>query len=162
RVGLEAVEAVRELIATERIDCDPQPPGNLHVAHTAARLAELQERVALYRDPLGYGGATLLEPPALEGEGYLREPEAPGPILLRDGFGLHPMRYVRGLAEAARRRGARLCDRSPVLRWQRDGSWHALSTPGGTVRACRVVLATNGYTPEGLHPFFRGRTLPAT
>ena len=47
RVGLEAVETVRELIATERIDCAPQPDGNLHVAHTAARVAELRERAAV-------------------------------------------------------------------------------------------------------------------
>ncbi len=29
------------------------------------------------------------------------------------------------------------------------------------MRARKVVMATNGYTPEGLHPFFRGRVLPA-
>jgi taurine dehydrogenase large subunit len=162
RVGLEAVETVRELIATERIDCAPQPPGYLYVAHTAARVEELRQRAALYRDPLGYDGVTVLDRGALEGEGYLRGPEAHGAIRLRDGFGLHPMRYVRGLAEAARRRGARLCDRSPVVGWRREGGWHVLATPGGAVRARRVVLATNGYTPEGLHPFFRGRTLPAT
>src|SRR5207302_9045028 len=30
------------------------------------------------------------------------------------------------------------------------------------VRTRTVVMATNGYTPESLHPFFRGRVLPAT
>ena len=32
----------------------------------------------------------------------------------------------------------------------------------GTVRARRVVVGTNGYTPESLHPFLRARTLPTT
>jgi hypothetical protein len=162
RVGLEAVETVRELIATEEIDCQPQPPGYLVVAHRPRELADLRQRAALYRDPLGYDGVAVLDRAALEADGYLRGPSAHGALRLRDAFGLHPMRYVRGLAAAALRRGARLCDRSPVLAWQRDGGWHHLSTPGGTVRARRVVMATNGYTPEGLHPFLGGRTLPAT
>lgn len=162
RVGLEAVEVVRELIATERIDCAPQPAGYVHVAHTPARVAELRERVALYRDRLGYDGAAFLDRAALEADGYLRGPSAHGAIRLRDGFGLHPLCYVRGLAAAARRRGATLCDGSPVLAWRREGGWHHLATPGGTVRARRVVVGTNGYTPERLHPFLRGRTLAAT
>jgi hypothetical protein len=161
RVGLEAVETVKELIATERIDCAPQPPGSVHVAHRPALAAELRQRAALYRDPLGYDGATFLDRAALE-DGYLRGPSAHGAIHLRDAFGLHPMRYVRGLAEAARRRGAAIAIESGVLDWRREGGWHRLETPGGAVRARRVVVATNGYTPEGLHPFFRGRTLPAT
>ncbi len=161
RVGLEAVETVRELIATERIDCAPQPPGYVHVAHRPALAAELRHRAALYRDPLGYEGVDFLDRAALE-ERYLRGPSAHGALRFRDAFGLHPLRYVRGLAEAARRRGARLCVGSPVLAWRREGAWHHLATPGGTVRARRVVVATNGYTPEGLHPFLRGRTLPAT
>jgi glycine/D-amino acid oxidase-like deaminating enzyme len=37
-----------------------------------------------------------------------------------------------------------------------------LVTPRGAVRARSVVMATNGYTPEDLHPFFRGRVLPTT
>ena len=42
------------------------------------------------------------------------------------------------------------------------GAWHVLATPRGTVRARRVVVGTNGYTLESLHPFLRARTLPAT
>ena len=46
---------------------------------------------------------------------------------------------------------------SPVVGWERDGGWHRLVKPGGVLRARRVVVATNGYTPERLHPFFRER-----
>jgi gamma-glutamylputrescine oxidase len=162
RVGLEAVETVRELVATERIACDVQPDGYVHVAHRPDAVAELRERAGLYREPLGYDGVAFLDRAALEREGYLRGPAAYGAIRFRDAFGLHPLKYVRGLAGAARRRGATLCDRSPVLDWRRDADGHRLVTPGGAVRARRVILGTNGYTPERLHPFFRGRTLRAT
>jgi glycine/D-amino acid oxidase-like deaminating enzyme len=162
RIGQEAVETVRELIATEAIDCEAQPSGYVHVAHRPAVAAELRARVALYRERLAYDGAEFLDRAALAERGYLKGPSAHGAIRLRDGFALHPLRYVRGLARAAARRGARLCDASPVTAWRREAGWHHLVTPGGTVRARRVVVGTNGYTPEALHPFLRGRTLPAT
>jgi gamma-glutamylputrescine oxidase len=162
RVGVEAVEAVRALVATEGIDCEPQPDAYVHVAHRPAAAAELRERCALYRDPLGYDGATFLEPAALVERGYLRGAWAHGAIHFRDGFGLHPLKYARGLAVAAQRRGATLHGGSRVVGWRREGPWHVLETATGAVRARAVILATNGYTPEGLHPYFRGRTLPAT
>lgn len=162
RLGAEAVQAVRELIAKEEIRCDPQPPGYIHVAHRPKLVAELKERLRLYRDVLDYDRVDFLDRPTLEHEGCLHGPSAHGALRFRDPFGLHPMKYVNGLAVAAVRRGAAVNDRSPVVGWSREGGWHHLATPAGTVRARTVILATNGYTPEGLHPFFTGRILPAT
>ena len=162
QVGLDAMETVRGLVAAEGIACELQGDGYVHVAHGPGAAAELRQRCAIYRERLGYDRVEFLDRARLEGEGYLRGPEACGAIRFRDGFGLHPMKYVRGLGAAARRRGAVVHEDSPVLRWDRGAGWHLLATPGGTVRARKVVLATNGYTPEHLHPFFRGRTMPAT
>jgi gamma-glutamylputrescine oxidase len=161
RLGADAVETVRELIRSEDIDCDAQTEGALLVAHRDERAAELQDRVRTYRETLGYDGVDFLTRAQLDSNGYLRGPSAGGAIRFRTGFGLHPLKYARGLAKAAARRGVALFDRSPVVSWQRDGGMHVLATPGGTVRARRVVMATNGYTPEHLHPYFRGRVLPA-
>ncbi len=161
-LGVEAVETVRELIAKEQIACDEQPEGWLLIAHRPDTVADVEERVRLYREVLGYRGAEFLSREGLGREGYLRGPSAHGALRVRHAFGLHPLKYVRGLAVAAHRRGAALCHDSPVVGWTREGGWHHLATPGGTVRARRVVLGTNGYTEESLHPFFRGRLLPAT
>jgi gamma-glutamylputrescine oxidase len=161
-MGVEAVETVRELIAEERIACDGQPEGWLLIAHRPDTVADVEERVRLYREVLGYRGAEFLSRERLDREGYLRGPSAHGALRIRHAFGLHPLKYVRGLAAAAHRRGAALCHESPVVGWTRAGGWHHLATPAGTVRARRVVLGTNGYTPESLHPFFHGRLLPAT
>src|SRR5581483_5766474 len=68
--GVEAVETVRELIARESIACDAQPDGWLLVAHRAEAVADLEERVRLYREVLGYAGADFLPRARLEGEGY--------------------------------------------------------------------------------------------
>ena len=50
---------------------------------------------------------------------------------------------------------------SPVDRWERQGALHRLVTPGGTVTARRVVFATNGWTPDGLHKSIDARVWPA-
>jgi gamma-glutamylputrescine oxidase len=161
-VGVEAIETVRELIAREHIACDPGQDGSLLVAHRPSAVADLQERVRLYREVLGYPHVEFLDRAWLERDGYMRGAEAWGALHTRNAFGLHPLKYARGLAAAALKRGATVCAASPVVGWRREGSEHVLVTPRGAVRARKVVMATNRYTPEGLHPFFRGRVLPAT
>ena len=160
-IGVEAVETVRELIAKEQIACDAQPDGSLLVAHRPDGVAELREKVRLYKDALRYPGVEFLGREQLAEQGYLKGPSAHAALRTANAFGLHPMKYVRGLALAAMRAGATLYDRSPVVQWRQEGAEHVLVTPTGAVRCRKVVMATNGYTPEGLHPFFRGRLLPA-
>jgi glycine/D-amino acid oxidase-like deaminating enzyme len=77
------------------------------------------------------------------------------------GFGIHPLNYVRGLARAAVQSGVRLFPRSKVMRWQQQDEKHHLYTDEGKVTASRVLVATNGYTPENISPHHAGRILPA-
>lgn len=47
------------------------------------------------------------------------------------------------------------------MRWTQGHGKHHLYTEHHEVRATRVLIATNGYTPEDLSPLHRGRVLPA-
>jgi glycine/D-amino acid oxidase-like deaminating enzyme len=84
-----------------------------------------------------------------------------GGFWVEGGGALHPLRYAMGFARAAERRGARLYANSPVERWERASSEHRLVTPHGTLRARRVVVATNGWTPDGLNAAIDARAWPA-
>lgn len=75
------------------------------------------------------------------------------------GGQLNPLGYARGLAEAAQRAGATIHGGSPVRSLAREDCAWALTTPGGTVRAETVVLATNGYT-DGLWPGLARTVVP--
>ncbi len=161
RIGIEACETVREVVAKEQIACDQEPDGWINVAHRPELVPVLKARRELYRDRFDYHEIEFLDRDALAQDGWLRGPVAHGAIRYRATFGLHPLKYVRGLAAAVLRRGGSVHHHSPVVGWRRDGGGHVLATPGGTVRARRVVMATNGYTPERLHPYFAGRTMPA-
>lgn len=156
--GRDAVDSVKELLRREEIDADATPEGGLELAHKPNRVAAL----ALRRRRLGelFGeNVRLIERSELERD-YLTSREAFGALLYPTGFGLHPLKYARGLARAAQRHGAVLHGGSPVVRWRRDGKRHLLSTPAGTVRARQVVIATNGYSGDALHPQLSGRLLP--
>src|SRR6185312_17223511 len=60
----------------------------------------------------------------------------------------------------ARSLGARVHTASPVQQIEARGSSFFLRTPGGTVRARAVAIATGAYTSLGLTPLLRGRCMP--
>jgi glycine/D-amino acid oxidase-like deaminating enzyme len=154
----EAVELVRALAGEEGIALDAQGEGALNVAHRPSRMAELEAASAITAR-LGGGAGEIWSRDELAERGY-RSPEAFG-AWRTIGFGLHPLKYCRGLADAAHRRGALIHARSPVIGWEREGAWHRLRTPRGTVRARQVIVATNAFTRDELHPGLAGTLLPA-
>jgi taurine dehydrogenase large subunit len=64
------------------------------------------------------------------------------------------------LLRLARSLGVKVHPSSPVQNWRRDGDRYVLSTPGGAVRAKRVIVATAGYTAPSLHKLTRHRLFP--
>ncbi|MBI2773473.1 MAG: FAD-binding oxidoreductase, partial [Chloroflexi bacterium] len=69
------------------------------------------------------------------------DPEHRSAVYAEDGE-MHPVRFVRGLADAAEGLGARIHESSPVIEVARD----RVATRAGTVRAGAVVIATNAFT----------------
>jgi glycine/D-amino acid oxidase-like deaminating enzyme len=65
--------------------------------------------------------------------------------------------FLRGLRSVLLARGVEIFENTPVLA-VREGKIVELVTPGGTVRADAIVLATNAYTPR--LGYFRNRVLP--
>ena len=154
----DAVRLVAEIIREEAIDSPLQGDAELTVACTPRAFNEVREDAEKQHRLVGLDTSVLTREQF--GERYFDFPDLHGAATLRPTFALHPMRYSRGLAAAAERRGAVLHPHSEVIDWSHDGMSHVLTTRGGTLRARYVVLATNGFTPEHLLPAFRGRTLP--
>ena len=102
-------------------------------------------------------------------EGVVHEPIAPtgtsdmsrfGGIRIRPGFGVHPLRLVRALADHAHGLGVAIHPNSEVLSWTRNGTAHLLQTRHATLHAGAVVVATNGFMPDGLHKGLDGLAVP--
>lgn len=154
----EAISFVRSFAESEGIDIEAQGEGELLVAHAPSRFALLEQEAEFVNRTFGLGLRLFSREEVAER--FYDSREQFGALLNPLGFGLHPLRLARGLATVAARVGAKLHGRSPVLRWEREGETHLLVTPSGTIRARRVVVATNGFTRAPMPSLLADRIIP--
>jgi glycine/D-amino acid oxidase-like deaminating enzyme len=135
-------DLVFDLIARHGIECEAKRAGWIQPATSEATLAQQARRVEQW---LRRGAPVSLlsrsEVVQLTGSalycGGLRD--------WRGGT-VQPLAYLRGLAQAALRAGARIHIHSPALRLgRRTRSW-SIDTPQGSVTAPVVIIATDAYT----------------
>ncbi|MEC9344206.1 MAG: FAD-dependent oxidoreductase, partial [Pseudomonadota bacterium] len=121
-----SVEHVRGFLSRHGVDAQATRGGDLRLAHSASRINALRAEADFMNATFGLDQRFLARGELAE-RGYhglqfhagLLDPEA---------FGLHPLRYLRGLAEAARTAGATLFAHSAVIDWRREGKGHLLKT----------------------------------
>ena len=90
----------------------------------------------------------------------MKDQEAAGALHEPDGVCIHAAKLASGYQNLDRKLGAKIHPASPVMGWKTANGIHHLTTPGGTVRARAVALATAGYTPPGLSRFTKHRLMP--
>lgn len=141
-LGYRNLREIAEFLDAEGIDADLRMCGRTAVATEPHQVGELRDEADLHHE---HGIAATFQ-----GAGGVRadvrSPTYRAGLRLPDSGGLvDPARLTAGLAAAAERRGVRLHEGSPVraIRAVRGGI--ALVRPQGTVRAGRVVLATNAF-----------------
>lgn len=156
---IEAINLVRDLGRDEGIDFQAKGNAEATVAHGPRHYDALCRQAEMQKSLLGLDVSTMSRE-AFAQSGYV-SPEQHGALILRPTFGLHPLRYVLGLARAAARRGVKLHPASEVLSWTTESGHHRLVTRGGGIKARRVIVACNGFMPEHLHRTLMARTLPA-
>lgn len=155
KLGDEAPQLVFDLIARHGIDCAPQRGGTIRAAISEASAAGVRD---FQRQWSARGADVVLadgkEMAALTGTGAYTLGAHD-----RRGGQVNPLGYVRGLASAALKAGARIHTDTPALKLARGAGGWEIATPGGTVRAERVILATNGYSDD-LWPGLRRSVIP--
>ncbi len=118
--------------------------GNLRCAHNMLALERLIDEAKTARNTFGDDSLTILGRDEMAAE--TGSTDFVGGVLNRHAGVIHPLNYARGLGQAVRNRGGRIFERSPVLSVKREGDSVALAAPRGTVKAKRLVIATNGYS----------------
>ncbi|WP_022719829.1 FAD-binding oxidoreductase, partial [Rhodopseudomonas sp. B29] len=154
----DGFETFEELVRSSPIDCEPQRGGHLYIAHRQRNLDKIAAEAKVLTDVFG-------EPTRLIGadelrQNYLNESEAVGAVLEPLGTGVHPAKLAFGYQQMARDLGAKVHPGSPVIDITERGGVFYLRTPGGTVKARAVGIATGAYTAPGLTPLLRGRCMP--
>ncbi len=148
-----AVDDVLAVCAEEGIDADQAKGGTLQVATTPAQLGRIRAHLAAERE-WGVDPEDARELTAGELAARVQIAGALGAVHSPHCARVHPVKLVRGLADAVERRGGEIFERSPVL----SIGDHRVETLTGTVSARWVVRATEGYT-AGL-PGLRRALLP--
>jgi glycine/D-amino acid oxidase-like deaminating enzyme len=138
----EAPGLVFDLIARHGIECEAVRNGTLHCAVGEAGYREIAERASQWQ-ALG-APVELLDRTVTEKKVGSRTYRAS--LLDRRAGTIQPLAYVRGLASAALKEGARIFTGSPVTQVVDErGKWH-VHAGRGSVRADWLILATNAYS----------------
>ncbi len=154
----EAVNFVGDFLHSNNIDADRSGEGELQLAHRPSRVEELKVEQQFTRETFG-----------VDSTFYTREELAErgndcavfyGALQSDVTFGLHPLKYVRGLARTAIDCGVMVFPNSEVTGWNSEAGHHTLKTGKGQITAKTVLVATNGYTDETLPAAVGGRLLP--
>ncbi|MEE9293198.1 MAG: FAD-binding oxidoreductase [Acidobacteriota bacterium] len=156
RLGRRNLDELVEFVASRGIDCDLERNGFLDMALTPGQVKDLDEAL-----PIAHrlGMTHIRRMNRDEARAEVHSDLYQGALLNPHPVIVDPVKLVEGLLGEAHRLGARIFERTPVQRIERDGAGLRLTTPGGTVRAGRVILATNAYT-HYLVPSLRRSFLP--
>ena len=136
-----SADLVFRLIARHAIDCDAQQSGWIQPAHSPAAFARIQSRAAQWATR-GRPAQILdrNEIAAVTGaRGYA------GGWTDHSGGVLNPTAYANGLADAAEAAGARIWVNTRATNIQPTPDGWRITTASGTLRAGKVVLATNAH-----------------
>ncbi|GLS41121.1 oxidoreductase [Mesorhizobium tianshanense] len=136
-----SADLVFDLIKRHGIECNAVQSGWIQPAHSQAALEKTRSRAEQWArrgKP-----AVALDRQAIEEltgvRGY------PGGWMDRSGGVLNPVEYARGLADAAEKAGAHLFEHTRVASIDRTADGWTLKTASGSVRAGKVLIATNAY-----------------
>lgn len=155
---IESIELVENIIKEENIDAQKQGNGEMVVAEKPSHFENLKEECDFNRNVLGIDCHIISKDEFRQT--HYDAPHQHGALIHYPSFGLHPLRYCQGLAQAAFKRGALLHPHSEVIRWSKHGEKHVLETKAGKITTDKVIIACNGFMPENLNKNISGRALP--
>lgn len=156
----QAVDHVNALLEDHGIDADTHSQGETLCAHRPRDVPGLTAFADEMRHFHGLD-CEVLTREAMAERG-MTSPALHGAVTTPVGFALNPVKYLDGLARAARQAGARLFCGAPVT--------HVAELPSGQIRltgaqfrvtARHLIVATNGYSSDDIPPGLGARYLPS-
>jgi glycine/D-amino acid oxidase-like deaminating enzyme len=141
REMFNTVDEVGRVSQAEDIDCHYAKGGWLTVAHLPFHARQIQERIAS-RHALGFTEDEYRWLPPEEAKSRISIGGAHGAGYARHCAAIHPARLARGLGEVLRKQGVRILEQTPAIQLEPG----LVTTDRGTVKASKILRATEGYT----------------
>ncbi len=151
-----AVSLLESRISNYKIECDLTQGPYIKIAHNQRSAAALKAAQQINRDTFD-SDETFLSPEALRA--YLNIRHARGGVV-QSGLAVNPLKLVDGYAKACHGLGVRMFTKSPVTGISQSAGGFELHTDTHTVRAEKVLIASNAYTPKTFHTRVDKRQFP--
>ncbi len=156
KASIDAIDLLENIIHEENIDCDWVRNGHLALACKQSHYDKLPEYADWLRRELGHE-KTLVPKKIIHSE--IGTDYYFGGLSDEISGGLHPAKYVNGLALSVSKLGVLLCEQNRVLKINPREKNHEVITSMGSVKAKDVIIATNGYT-DMLVPELKPKIFP--
>jgi len=158
--SIESIDLVEQIAKEEGIDCAFSRCGHLEVACKESHFAAYAEAAARVQKEFNH---ELLIIPKGELRREIGSDIYYGGLVDETSAGLNPAQYVDGLAKAAQRAGAVLCEHARVVEVKPEvsngNSGFRVVTSRGSLKAKDVFLASGAYTTSAT-PALREKVIP--
>jgi len=154
--GNTSLEWIETFINANKIDCDFKRNGRFHAAHTPQHFEKMVAEARLLGDEENV--PTIIVPREEQHQELGTDAYFGGVVFTRHAS-LHPAKYYAGILQTALNAGAQVTGNCPALDITRSGNGFIVTTPKGSIRAGKVVVATNGYSGS-LVPWMQRRVIP--
>ncbi|RWH66772.1 MAG: FAD-dependent oxidoreductase [Mesorhizobium sp.] len=140
-VAAGSADLVFNLIERYNIACDAVQNGWIQAAHSSAALETIRSRARQWSER----GRPAVMLDSRQTEALTGARDYAGGWMDRSGGVLNPVEFARGLADAAETAGARIFEHTRVTSIDRSTDSWTLTTRSGSLRAGKVLIATNAY-----------------
>lgn len=156
----DAIDTVAHNLARYELEVDRHSEGEWLLAGKATHSTYLKAHCAELKQ--AYGTEPTFYPQAALVELGMSSPVLHGAVHNPVGFAINPAKYAQGLASAALQQGIPIYGHSQVTRIEQKNGGFTLHSNDHTVSARRVLIATNGYTPDKWVGSLSGRIMPVS
>ncbi|HRV91728.1 MAG TPA: FAD-binding oxidoreductase [Anaerolineae bacterium] len=146
--SIAAVEHLEQTLTAEQIACDYTGGGGIALAYRPSHYDAMVKDAEWLARELDFQHVEVVPRERLREE--VGSDVYYGGLIEPMGGGLHPAKYVYGLAQATARAGACLCEHTKALKISRSAgnAGFQVTTGRGAIKAGQVLMATNGYTDD--------------
>ena len=144
KISVDAIDLIDEIVNEHSIDCDWERNGHASLATKPSHAPRLKEYRSWLEKEFGHSQKYI---PKNQIRDEIGSNAYYGALTDEISGGLHPTKYVFGLAAAVANLGAQLCENTDVTKIEKnDSNNFKLITSKGDITAKKVIIATNGYT----------------
>jgi glycine/D-amino acid oxidase-like deaminating enzyme len=156
KASIAAIDLIENIVTEENIDCDWSRVGHVALANKQSQYDGLEDYANWIYKEFGHKKKIITREELYTEIGtdiYF------GGLADETSGGIHPAKYVYGLARAVGNQGTSILENTSVNKIEKNEKNFLVITSAGDLTAKQVIIATNGYTGK-LVPQLKRRVIP--